>query len=923
MSYLGLSNSQVEELRKKFGYNEIPKGKEATALTIFLRQFKSVMIYILVAVLLLSLVLEKSLHALIVFIIINVVILLGFINEYRANKELKSLRKLIVPTCVVIRNGKKQIIPSKELVPGDIVYLTTGDVVPADGFVIDCKELKINESILTGESEPVTKKSVEIQNLDQEILNSPELFVEILDKLSPENKVFMSTSVVEGYGYIKITHTGKNTEFGKIARLMKQQDKDTVNLVEKPLEGFTIFAIFMVVLTFFLFLSQNVVSVGSVKEFFTSPLFFEALTVSLAMLVSGIPEGLPVVVTITLALGVKEMSKKNALVNRMSSLEALGKVSFICTDKTGTLTKNQLTVEKFFFNDKIYNVTGVGYNTLGKVLRDNKPVTLNEVELFADAVVLCNNSELKDITEEKNARFEKGMFFEVIGSTTEGSLLVLGEKLGLNKLDLGLKYPKIEEIPFSSDRKLMATLHNFPLTYVIHHNISALDPNINEKHLEKTLFVKGAPEIILEKSTKRIENDRIIHMSNHYRETIETMIRKLSAAGNRVLAVAVKKVEDEVFSEDLVSDLIFLGFVAIKDAPREDVPEAIKIAKKAGIKVMMITGDHKNTAEAIAKEVGLIDTPESLIITGPELDSLSDKELESIVEEIKICARARPEHKLRIIKALKNKEHIVAMTGDGVNDAPALKAADVGIALGSGTEVAKDASDIILKDDSFATIVAAIKEGRRIFENLQKFTSYQFACNIAELSIIFLSVLFNVPTALTALQILFMNLVTDDLPAIALASNKASKDILSWKPKKEQGLFNKSLKRLTVMAGIIMTILAFSLYYHSLKESNQNILLSRGISLFLLILLELAFAYSFRSFRKPFIKINMKENSFMNIAIVVSLLLTLLIYLTPLSKAFEVSLFGFVDLIYILFLTALGLILVDFFKLKIMKGYYK
>lgn len=925
MSFIGLSSAQVDNLRKKYGHNEIPKGRNLTGLTIFLRQFKNIMVYILLAVIILSLFLGKILHAVVVFIILIIVILLGFINEYRANKEMKALRKLIVPKCVVIRNGKKEVVPSRDLVPGDLVYLSTGDIVPADGFVVESRELKIAESTITGESEPVLKEPFEIEKLEARVINSPELFVEFLDELSEENKVYMSTSVVEGNGYFKVTHTGKNTEFGRIAKLMKEQSNEGVNLVEKPLERFTLFAMFMVLLTFFLFFIRNLAVLGSFKEFFTTGLFFEGLTISLAMLVSGIPEGLPVVVTITLALGVKEMSKKNALVNRMDSLEAVGKVSFICTDKTGTLTKNELTVQKFFFNNKMYDVSGVGYNTIGDVKRDNRRIDSNEVELLIDALVLCNNSELKDVTESRFGQGRNDMFFEVIGSTTEGSLLVLAEKLNINKLDLDLRYPKIEEIPFSSDKKYMVTLHNFPFSSVLHNKLSALDDGLKGIALERTLFVKGAPEIVLQKSTKRIHDSHIVSLTKHYKQTVEEMIHKLSRTGYRILVVAAKKLSpNEPFDETVVSDLIFLGFVALKDAPREEVPKAINVAKKAGIKVMMITGDHKNTAEAIAREVGLIsgDSADSLIITGKEIDSLSDDELESMAENIRICARARPEHKLRIINALKKKGHVIAMTGDGVNDAPALKRADVGIAVGSGTEVAKDASDIILKDDSFSTIIAAIKEGRRIFENLQKFTSYQFACNIAEIMIIFLSILLSVPTALIALQILFMNLVTDDLPAIALASNRASRDILSWKPRKGQGLFTKSLKKLTITAGVIMTILVFGLYYHTYSSTNQNLLLSRGTSLFLLILLELAFALSFRSFRKPFFKINTKENKFLTGAIFISLILTFLLYVTPLNRIFEVTLFGLRELGFILILTVIGVILIDLFKLKIMRGYY-
>lgn len=916
MDYKGLGSEEVEELRAKFGYNEIPKGEELTALKIFLRQFEGVTIYLLLAVLGISIFLNETAEVIVVSVIICIVLFLGFINEYRASKEMKSLRKLIVPECIVIRNGNKEVIPTKEVVPGDIVYLSTGDIVPADGFIFDSLDLRINESILTGESEAALKEPT--KNADKYI-NSKELPVEILDELSEENKAYMSTSVVEGNGYLKVTHIGKNTEFAKIAQMVKEQEAKSIDLTERPLKFLTLVSIIFAIATFFVFVFRNTSFPNPFINFFNSGLLIEGLTITLAMLVSGLPEGLPVVKSIALSLGVREMSKRNALVNRLNAIQAIGKTSFICVDKTGTLTKNELTAQTFFFNNKKYDVSGTGYNNKGEIRNKNRKVDYKEVELFVDSLILCNEAELKIKTQKQNETE-----YEVLGSTTEGSLLVLGEKLGITKAELDSRYPKIEEIPFSSSRKYMATLHKFPFSSVLHSG-SALSNEISKDNLENTLFVKGAPEILLKKSDRIIEKSHIEKLTKKRQEEIEEEIEKLSSQGYRILGAAVKTLKKgEKLDESSVEGLIFLGFVVLRDAPREEVPEAIRSAKNAGIKIMMITGDHKNTGEAIAKDVGLIseEDKDKIILTGPELDSLTDEELESIVEQIVICARARPEHKLRIISALKKKNHIVAMTGDGVNDAPALKKADIGIAVGSGTEVAKEVSDIILNDDSFSTIVSAIHEGRRFLENLQKFGSYQFSANIAEISIIFLSILLGVPSALTALQILFMNLVTDDLPAIALSANKASKDVLRWKVKKEEGLFTKPLTLLTITSSAIMTFFVFFTYLISLNRTSI-LELSRGSAMFLLILFELLFAVSFRSFRKPFFKIRLRENKFLLITIIISFIATIFVFLEPLNDVFDVAMIPLSWMLWLFVISFFGLAIFDFLKLRIMKSYYE
>ncbi|MFW6025038.1 MAG: cation-translocating P-type ATPase [Candidatus Woesearchaeota archaeon] len=903
-----LTEGEYEKRKERYGENKINFENKATPFKIFLRQFNNLMVYILLISIILSLILNHMYHAIIIGIIIFLIVVLGFFQEYKASKEMDALKNLLVPDSVVVRAKKKKVVPSLDVVPGDLVYLTTGDKVPADGVILESNNFSVDESIITGESEPQLKKAIEANGKSEFGMNN----------YDGNEKVFMSTYVNTGNAYVKILKTGGKTEFGKIAGMVQGDEDSLDDLVDKPLKYLTSFAISLVfVSSLILFFREG--DINNVES------ILQILVMALAMLVAGIPEGLPLVVTLSLAKGVKKMSEKNVIVNKMSSLESLGKVSFICSDKTGTITKNQMTVKKFFYNDKSYDVEGIGYNNKGEILQGVKKVDQNDIDLFLDSLILCNDSSLSDISDKEETPNDR-LTYKIVGSSTEGSLLVLGEKASKNKDELQKKHPRHEEVPFSSDRKMMSTLNEYSLNNKltsISYDLGLKDKD-NDLKNEKTLFVKGAVDVILPHCKRVVKHDKITMFDKRYKNKIINNVEKLSENGYRVLGIAIREGDSERDIEHLEKDnLIFLGYVAIIDPARDDVNESIKVANDAGIDVMMITGDHKKTAVSIANSVGLIDKSKGnyRVMTGDELDETSDDDLSKIIEDVRVFARMKPEQKLRVIDALKVNNHVVAMTGDGVNDAPALKKSDIGISLGSGTEVARESSDIVLKDDKFSTIVTGIKEGRHIFENLQKFSSFLFSCNLTELLAIFVTILFNLPIAFTALQVLLINLIIDDMPAIALALNPESDDIMEWKPKdRDEPLFDKKLTKLTIFTSILMTSLILSLFIWSINSGN-TLLESRGIIFTAMSVVGVMFAFSFRSFRK-ILKIGLSRNMFMVYASLISLFVWAFVTFGPINNVFELSAITLTTMGFILVASFFGVFVLDIVKYNVMKGFY-
>jgi len=834
----GLTKKEAEKRLEQYGLNEIKDVSKVTSSKILLRQIKSnFIVYLLFAAMLISFLVGKSVTAYTILAVIVMVIIVGFIQEYRSEKAISALKSMLVPVSIVIRDGKEQEVQSANIVPGDILILRNGDKIPADCILLEEKELRVNESVLTGESKDVKKKAGSKK------------------KYSDDNLVFMGAFVVNGRAVAKVIHTGMNTRFGKIAGLISTTEKELplqrkVNNIAKYMA--TLAAV-VSVLTGIIMLSR--------AEAITSEVIIGILILIIALSVSAFPEGFPVVLITTLSSGAYRMAKLNAIVNRMSIIETLGETTVICSDKTGTITKGEMTVKKVFAGNCFYDVSGAGYEAKGEFTYKNKKVDIKK-EPFYNALfnnaVLCNDARIERTGEDNE--------FKVSGSPTESALLVLAAKAGLYKEDIA--YKRVQEIPFNSDRKMMSVLCR-----------------VNS---EGIVYSKGATEYLIQHCRDIQKKGNVARLTEKDRAAILAANDSMSQESFRTLAFAYKKISS--FSKDHFEDnLIFTGLVGMEDPPREEVKESVTQCMHAGITVKMITGDNKETALSIARQIGL----KGKVMLGQELDNVTDDELPKIINPISIFARVKPEHKLRIIKALKSNGEIVTMTGDGVNDAPALKEAHIGVAMGkSGTDVSRSVADLTLKDDNFSTIVLAVSEGRIIFKNIRKFVTYQLSCNFAELAVLFIGVLLSpllgwqVPLLL-ALQILFMNLVTDNLPAITLGFNPSSKDIMADKPRKNSEILNKKLIGLLAFNGTLMMIFVLLSYFFTFNMLGKSIEYSRTVALMTLIFLEIASAFNFRSFRKGVLSRSLLVNPYLAYASAISLIATFVIIYSPLNKVFE------------------------------------
>jgi len=858
----GLSQKEATNRLKQYGYNEIREIVHISPFTILLRQIKkNFVIYLLLAAMLISFFVGKIITCYVILCVLIMVILIGFIQEYRAEKAIKALRQMMVPISIVIRDGKEREISSKEIVPGDIIILRTGEKIPADCIVLESKSLKTDESILTGESREIEKCAAKN-----------------IKRYKNENMIFMGTFITEGRCIAQVVHTGMDTEFGKIARMISVTEKELplqkkVNNIAKYM---AIVAVLVSFLTGFVMIVRNLP--------FSYNLFVDVLIVVIALSVSAFPEGFPVVLIVTLASGAHQMAKKNAIVNRMSIIETLGETTVICTDKTGTITTGEMTVKKVFCDEYLFEVEGAGYEASGNFIYNNKKVEVADfpvLNILLKAAIICNSSTIQRKGTDKEYGF--------IGTPTEAALLIMSAKADFFKEDL--KFSIVEEIPFSSERKIMSVYC--------------------KENSRNYVYSKGAVEILIEKCKYIQKKGGIIKLDEKEKEKILKINKKLTLNSFRTLALAYKPVAS--FNKDhFEENLIFLGITALSDPPREEIKKAIDMCRTAGIKVKMITGDDKMTALAIAKQIG-ISFSDNSVMMGQDMDRLTDDELSKIVNKINIFVRVRPEHKLRIVRALKQNKEIVTMTGDGVNDAPALKEAHIGIAMGKkGTDVSRETADLILKDDNFATIVTAISEGRTIFNNVRKFITYQLSCNYAELFIIFIGILLGLPLPLLALQILFMNLVTDDLPAITLGFNPPSYDVMKTKPRKKSEIMNKQLFFLLIFGGTVMAIGTLGVFYYSLKVLNQSLMVARTNALITLIFFEILNAFNFRSFRYGVHELPIFANKYLVYASIVSVMATILIVYTPLNRVFEVAP---IEIYCWLISLAVSLIIIFFFDL--------
>ncbi len=836
MQFNGLTSVKAKELFLEYGANEIRSLLTVSIWKVLFRQVSSnFIIYLLFVAMLISFFIGKLITAYTIGIVVVVVISLGFFQEYRAEKAIKSLKTMIVPYSIVIRNGKEQEVLTRELVPGDIVLLRAGEKVPADCVIREANTLKVNESILTGESKEIVKEVVSIGEVPVEI-----------------NKVYMGSLVVSGKAVAEVTHTGMNTQFGKIAGLISTAEKDLplrkkVNKIAK----------FMVYVGITVSVLTGLILFFGASEI-TPTVLAEILIVVIAIAVSSFPEGLPIVLTTTLALGAKRMATRNAIVNRMSIIETLGETTVICSDKTGTITKGEMTVKALITATEEINVTGVGYEIHGELLSNGKKVILTKDSALSNLIissVLCNDTIIERTGDDS--------IVEVHGTPTEGALLVMAAKCGVHKEDF--KGERVEEIPFSSEKKSMTILYKEGNEFIAYQN--------------------GAPDYLINRCEYLQKGKSVVKFSKEMKDYFFKKQSFLAKKGHRVICFSYAHAKT-LPADGKVKGLIFLGLAGMEDPPRKEAAESIKACLLAGIQVKMITGDYRDTALAIAKQVGI----EGKVMVGAEIDDLTDEELSDVVQGISVFARVRPEHKLRIVRALKLKGEIVTMTGDGVNDAPALKESHIGVAMGkNGTDVSRESADLILKDDNFATIVAAIEEGRTTYTNVRKFVSYQLSCVIGEIILIFFSLLIGLPLPLVALQILFMNIVVDDFPAITLGLNPASKDSMQSKPRKNAALLDKESLLFMGVSALVMGVFSLGTFWTLINIFHVDLATSRTITLITLIFFQLVSAYCFRSFRHGVHELPINSNKYLFWASLASVVATVLVVYSPLNILFETT----------------------------------
>lgn len=847
----GLSLGEAKVRLEKYGPNQLKEKKGRSPLSIFLEQFQDFIVWILIGAALVSGFLKEWVDAIAIIAIVILNAILGFIQEYRAEKSLAALKKLSSPTSKVIRDGQHGVISSGELVPGDLIELEAGDNVPADSRLIWLtSNFGVQEASLTGESTPVLKTNLALEEKE----------IPLADRA---NMVYMGTSVSSGKARALVCETGMQTELGKIAGMIQEIEQEATPL-QKKLEQFGKWIVVLCFILVGLVFALGLLRGGKILDMFLT-------AVSLA--VAAIPEGLPAVVTIALALGVQRMVKRHALIRKLPSVETLGCATVICSDKTGTLTKNEMTVQAVYAGGSLFKVTGIGYEPKGEFLFDEKPINSKDcLELNKGLFcgVLCNGAEL--IRNNGN--------YKIVGDPTEGAILTAAAKIGLEKKKLEQEFNFVEEIPFDSERKKMT---------IVRRDKDAL-----------IAFVKGAPDVLLNDCTEIEENGLKRGLSAGDKDRILKVNSDLASCAMRVLAVAYRvldKEPDKYEAKSIEKELIFVGLIAMIDPPREEVKKAIIECKDAGIKTVMITGDHKNTAVAIAKELGFFKA-DSLAFTGEELDKLNDEEFYNEVERIPVYARVSPEHKLRIVRAWRKRGEIVAMTGDGVNDAPAVKEADIGVAMGiTGTDVTKEVSDMVVTDDNFASIVAAVEEGRGIYDNIKKFIHYLLSCNAGEILVMFVSSLIGWPVPLLPIHILWVNLVTDGLPALALGVDSVDPKIMQRVPRKpDEGVVTKQRGFLMLAQGAFIAFCSLLAFSFVLFIEKEGIARARTAAFIVLACSQLFHSFNCRNMTESLFKIGVFTNKKLILATSVSFLLQMAVVYAPfLQKVFKTEPLGAFD----------------------------
>jgi len=846
----GLDAAEVERRQAQFGTNELTAEEPLSVPKLFLAQFKNALILILLAATVISAAIGNLVDSVVIAAAVLLCVILGFLFEYRAEKAIKLLQELAAPTAAVIRAGTEEKICTCDIVPGDILLLRPGDRVPADARLIESKKLTVDESPLTGESVPVKKDTAALTEED----------VNLAER---SNMVYSGTTVLEGRGRGVVTATGMQTEFGKIAGMLASEPE-----VETPLKR-RINELGRWLSTAYVIICAVILAVGVRRGYE----FLVMLIWGISLAVAIVPETLPLIITGTLAVGVQRMARKKAIVRKLPAVETLGCITTICADKTGTLTKNEMTVRTLYADGRMIEVTGVGYEPKGEFL---DPQTGEQVDLATAAslrmvvqiAALCNDSGIRT----------GDVGYKINGDPTEGALVVAAQKAGFKKQELEQRYPREGEIPFERERKRMTTIHRDIETGKI------------------VAYVKGTPEALLQLSNRvyREVNGkaRQEQLSTEERNEVLTLSDELASRAYRLIGVAYRELTEDEMVEQLTpeaveQDLIFVGLLGMTDPPREEAKEAIEYCKRAGIVPIMITGDHKLTAVAIAKELGIVpvSVEDDQVLTGAELERLSDAEFERVANTVRVYSRVSPEHKLRIVEVLKRNGAVVAMTGDGINDAPALKRSDAGIAMNSGTDVAKEAADLVLIDNNFATIVAAIHEGRAIYDNVKKYLTYILSYGVAEVCLLAGAFFYGLPFPLIAIQILWANIVIEDLPAMGLGVDPPDPDIMDRPPRdpNERVFTGSMLKTLALMSAVIV-IGCLGIFLHYLPRSALP--KAQTMVFVTFILYELINAFNCRSARHSLFRVGVFSNRWLILGVIGSLLLLLFAVQLPFIARF-------------------------------------
>jgi len=861
----GLSPDEAARRQQSLGFNELPEASPVSPLKLFLSQFTSVIVWVLIGAAVVSGLMGEGIDTAAILAIVLLNGLLGFVQEYKAERSLAALQKMSVSTARVVRGGLLQSIPARELVPGDLILLEAGDRVSADARLIYAVNVQSQESPLTGESTPVQKDAAALTQAE----------VPLADRT---NMAFMGTMVVSGKARALVVTTGLHTELGRIATMIRQVSaaERTETPLQRRLEqfGYTL-----------LWLALGVVAVVFALGYWRGEPLLAMFLTSVSLAVAAVPEGLPAVVTITLALGVTRMAKRHALIRKLPAVETLGSATVICTDKTGTLTKNEMTVTRLIVGDGAFEVTGEGYEPVGEIRQRSAELSGQRGNAFSSgsalgtqhatlnpglrrllaAAVLCNGATLR----------QNNGIWTVIGDPTEGALLVAAAKVSLTKEELEEGSPFQGEIPFDAERKMMTVVRR-------------------EAEGSKA-YVKGAPDIVLKRCMHRMTFGGVIEpLNDQQRQALLDSNVSLARETLRVLAVAERPLTDvpgELRPDSIEQDLVFLGLCAMKDPLRPEAKEAVRLCREAGIRTVMITGDHKDTAVAIARELGLSDR-DGAALSGAEIDNLSDEQLGQVVERISVYARVSAEHKLRIVQAWKQQGAVVAMTGDGVNDAPAIKAADIGVAMGqAGTDVTKEAADMVVTDDNFASIAAAVEEGRGVFDNIRKTVHFLLSCNTSEVLVMFFAALLGLPLPLLPIQILWMNLVTDGIPALALAVDPKAPDLMKREPRLPTARLLDGRRLLAIgIEGLMLSAIALGAFSYSLYGLHQNLEQARTVAFTVMVVVQLVHAFNCRSERWSLFQLGVGTNRALVWAVLLSLAIQIAVLTVPaVSSVFKAA----------------------------------